>query len=446
MKTFHKGFHPHDHKESTKDLAIRALPPPEEVVLPMVQHIGVPCVPTVEKGDEVAMGQAIGTPDPENPRRFVSARVHASVSGKVVAVEPRPHPLGQLTLAVVIANDGADTWIDGLLDETDPAALDANAIKDRIQAAGIVGMGGAAFPTHVKLSPPPDKPIDTVILNGAECEPYLTCDYRLMLERPAELVEGLQLIAKTLGAKDVWIGIAANKPDAAEALSRAAQGTGIRVELCEVKYPQGAEKQLIFALTGRRVPAGGLPLEVGVVVQNVATALAIRDAVRTNKPLIERALTVTGDGVERPANLLVRLGTPLEAVLDEAGLGGGARKIILGGPMMGLAQPSLAVPVMKGTSGVLVLQEAEPRAWRACISCGRCVEVCPMSLLPNTISIACEARDVEAIAATTILDCYECGCCTVVCPAKRPIVHWVQFGKAELARRKAQEQAEQAAG
>jgi len=440
MRTFKGGLHPHDYKELSKDQAIQPLPLPPQVVLPMSQHIGVPCVPTVSKRDEVRKGQVVGEPDPSNPKRFVSAPVHASISGKVVAVEPRPHPLGSPVLAVIIENDGEDAWAEGLLDEADSASMDANAIKDRIQAAGIVGMGGAGFPTHVKVSPPPDKPIDTAILNAAECEPYLTCDYRLMLERPAELIEGLQLIGRALGAKDLWIGIEANKLDAYQVLRNAAEGTGIRVEVCKVKYPQGAEKQLIYALTGRRVPAGGLPLEVGVVVQNVATALAVREAVCTNKPLIERPVTITGDGVERPANLLVRLGTPVKALLDETGLLPDARKVIFGGPMMGIAQGNLEVPVIKGTSGVLVLREAEPVEWRACVSCGRCIEVCPMNLLPNAISIACESGDIDAIAATTILDCFECGCCTYMCPARRPIVHWVKWGKAELAKRKAQQQ------
>ena len=444
MKTFPGGFHPHDHKALSKDKPIRPLAAPPQVVLPMVQHIGVPCAPTVKKREQVRKGQVVGTPDPENPRRFVSAPVHASVSGTVAAVEERPHPVIGSALAVVIDNDGQDAWADGLLDQTDPQSLDANAIKDRIQAAGIVGMGGAAFPTHVKLSPPPDKPIDTVILNGAECEPYLTCDYRLMMERTAELVEGLQLIGRTLGAKNLWIGVEANKLDAADLLAKACDGTGVRVEVCRVKYPQGAEKQLIFALTRRRVPAGGLPLEVGVVVQNVATALAVRDAVRSNRPLVERVVTVTGDGVDEPANLLVPLGTPVRALLDEAGLRDGARKVILGGPMMGIAQGSLDVPVIKGTSGVLVMREAEPATWSACISCGACVENCPMNLLPNEISIACEAGDVDAIAATGILDCFECGCCTYGCPARRPIVQWVKFGKAELAKRRAQQQAKPA--
>ena len=440
MRTFRGGVHPHEHKGLSRDRAIEPLAPPPQVVLPMSQHLGVPCTPTVKKGDAVRKGQAVGQPDPSNPRRFVSAPVHASVSGKVVAVEERPHPLGRAVLAVVIENDGQDAWADGLLGEADVGSLDANAIKARIQAAGIVGMGGAAFPTHVKISPPPDKPIDTVILNAAECEPYLTCDYRLMLERTADLVEGVKILGKALGAKGLMIGIEANKMDAFERLRQAAEGTGIGVEVCEVKYPQGSEKQLIYALTGRRVPAGGLPLEVGVVVQNVATALAVCEAVRSNKPLIERVVTVTGDGVDHPSNFLVRLGTPIRALLEAAGMPPGARKVISGGPMMGIAQANLDAPVIKGTSGLLVQREAEPAEWRACIHCGRCVEACPMRLLPNEISTACESRSLDAMAATTILDCFECGCCSYVCPARRPIVHWVKWGKVELAKRKAQQQ------
>ena len=440
MKTFPGGIHPREHKGLSKDKAIEPFPAPQQVVLPMSQHIGVPCAPTVKKGDEVKLGQVVGEPDPASPKRFVSAPVHASVSGKVVAIEPRPHPLGKATLAVVIENDGQDAWADGVLAETDPSGLDDEAIKNRILAAGIVGMGGATFPTHVKLSPPPDTVIDTLILNAAECEPYLTCDYRLMMEHPAELVEGLQLLGNAVDAKALWIGIEANKPDAFEALRSAADGTGIRVEMCKVKYPQGAEKQLIYALTGRKVPAGGLPLAVGVVVQNVGTAYAVCEAIRTGKPLVERVVTVTGDGVDTPANYLVRLGTPVGALLEAAGLRDDARRVILGGPMMGLAQYTGDVPVIKGTSGVLVLRGAEPVAWRPCISCGRCVEVCPMSLMPNEISIACESQNVDAIAATTILDCFECGACTYVCPARRPIVQWAKFGKAELAKRRAQQQ------
>ncbi|MBM4038513.1 MAG: electron transport complex subunit RsxC [Planctomycetes bacterium] len=444
MNTFRGGIHPHDFKEFAKGSPIQPLPPPAEATLPMSQHLGVPCVPTVKKGDAVRKGQLVGEPDPSNPRRFVSAPVHASVSGKVTAVEPRPTPLAPSAPCVVIESDGEDAWADGLLAETDPATLDGNAIKARIQSAGIVGMGGAGFPTHVKISPPPEKKIDTLILNAAECEPYLTCDYRLMIERPAELVEGLLLLAKALGVKDAWIGVEANKLDAAEALRKAAEGKPVRVEVCKVKYPQGAEKQLIYALTRRRVPAGGLPLDVGVVVQNVATALAVREACRFQKPLIERVVTVTGEGVERPANYLVRLGTPFRTLLDASGLRDGVRKIIAGGPMMGIAQGTPDVPVVKGTSGILVLREAEPADWRACISCGRCVEACPMGLMPNEISIACEARDLDMAAAVNILDCFECGCCTYVCPARRPIVHWVKWGKAELAKRKAQQQKQKA--
>ena len=439
MRTFRGGIHTSGHKALSCDRPIAPFPAPQQVVLPLSQHIGVPCVPTVEKGEAVKLGQVVGQPDPASPKRFVSAPIHASVSGTVATIEYRPHPLGKPTLAVVIDNDGQDTWADGLLAGADPADFDDEAIKNRILDAGIVGMGGATFPTHVKLSPPPDTKIDTLILNAAECESYLTCDYRLMIEHPAELVEGLQLLANAVDATNLVIGIEANKPDAYAALSAAAEGTGIRVEMCKVKYPQGAEKQLIHTLTGRKVPAGGLPLAVGVVVQNVGTAYAVYEAVRRNKPLVERVVTVTGDGVETPANYLVRLGTPVGALLGAAGLRDDARRVILGGPMMGLAQYTSAVPVIKGTSGVLVLRDAEPAEWRACISCGRCVEACPMRLMPNEISIACESGNVDAIAATTIMDCFECGACTYVCPGKRPIVHWVKFGKAELAKRRAQE-------
>ncbi len=440
MKTFPGGVHPHDRKELSKGKAIEPLPAPAEVVLPMSQHIGVPCAPTVKKKDAVRIGQVVGEPDPSSPRRFVSAPVHASVSGKVVAVEERPHPLGRATLAVVIENDGEDAWAEGVLEDTDPETLDDDAIKDRIQAAGIVGMGGAAFPTHVKLSPPPDKPIDTVILNAAECEPYLTCDYRLMLERTDDLIEGVRLIGRALGASKLVVGVEANKPDAAAALRKAAAGRGVAVEVCRVKYPQGAEKQLIYAITRRKVPAGGLPLEVGVVVQNVGTALAIRDACCTGKPLVERVVTVTGEGVDNPGNWLVRLGTPISALLEAAEIRSDARRVISGGPMMGIAQASTDVPVIKGMSGLTVLRGEVPATWRACIGCGRCVDVCPMNLMPTEIGIACERGDVDAIAATQILDCFECGCCTYVCPAKRPIVQWVKFGKAELAKRRAQQQ------
>jgi len=436
MKTFPGGIHPPDSKDLAKDRAIDPLDPPRVAIFPMSQHIGVPCTPVVGKKDRVVKGQVVGQPDPENPRRFVSAPVHASISGTVTAVQPMPHPLGKAVLAVVVESDGEDAWAEGVPSPVDPASLDAAAIKSRIQEAGIVGMGGAAFPTHVKISPPPDKPIDTVILNAAECEPYLTCDYRLMLERPDALVDGLMLLGRVLGAKSFWVGVEANKLDAAEALRQAARETPVCVAVCETKYPQGAEKQLIYALTGRKVPAGGLPLEVGVVVQNVATALAVREAVIEGKPLIERVVTVTGDGVERPSNLLVRLGTPIGELLDAARAAADARKVIAGGPMMGIAQARRDVPVIKGTSGLLVQKEAAAPAWGACIRCGRCVEACPMNLLPNSIGIACEAQDIDAVADTAILDCFECGSCTYVCPAKRPMVQWVKWGKAQLSLRR----------
>jgi len=435
-KTFRGGIHPPEMKEATEALPLSAAPAPDEVVIPLVQHIGAPCQPCVKKGDEVKRGQRVG-----EPGGFVSAPVHASISGKVIAVEPRPHYLGRKTPAVVIQSDGKDEWLDGLNVETDISGLSREAIVERVMAAGLVGMGGATFPTHVKLSPPPDSPIDTLILNGAECEPHVTCDNRLMIERPEDIVAGLKLMMQLVHAGRGIIGVESNKPEACEALHRAAEAEeAISVEVLPTKYPQGSEKQLIFALTGRKVPAGGLPMAVNVVNQNVGTTIALYEAVRYGRPLVERALTITGSGVERPANLVVRIGTSIHMLLDQAGLKPDTNKLILGGPMMGLAQYTFDIPVTKGTNCILALADAESWEHGACIRCGRCLAACPMGLNPSAISIACEAKDIDAIKATQILDCFECGCCNYVCPSKRPIVHWVKFGKAELAKLKAQMQ------
>ena len=438
-KTFRGGVHPHDFKELSKDKSIKPAPVPEVVVLPMSQHIGAPCKPVVKKRDEVKKGQLIG-----EAGGFVSAPIHASVSGKVTAVEPRPHPLGRPTLSVVIENDGNEEWAEGLNEERDYSSMSPDEMREEIQKAGMVGMGGATFPTHVKLSPPKDKPIDAVILNGAECEPYLTCDYRLMLEKPTELVEGLKIIMGVLSVTNGYIGIEANKPDAFARLKQAVAGEpNVSVELLEVKYPQGAEKQLIKALLDRDVPPPssakpggpmGLPMDVGVVVQNVGTALAIYEALKYDRPIVERVLTITGDGVRERSNLLARLGTPLKVLLDDAGPLQDLNKLIMGGPMMGLAQFTDDVPVIKGTSGILALCSAETFEYGACIRCGKCVRNCPMNLVPSDLSIICESKNIEAIKSSQVMDCFECGCCTFGCPAKRPIVHLVKFGKAELAK------------
>jgi len=438
-KTFRGGVHPHDAKNRTCGLAIRELPPPDEAVILLSQHIGAPCAATVAKGKRVLTGQVVG-----QPQGFVSAPIHSSVTGKVTAVEPRPNPVtGKPVPAVIIAREGEDEWAEGAnTDEQDASGLTAKEIKQKILDAGIVGLGGATFPTHVKLSPPPDMTIDTVILNAAECEPYLTCDHRLMLEKPGEVLAGFELIMRALDCTNGIVGIESNKPDAFEAMRRAAGSGAIHVEMLPVKYPQGAEHQLIKALLGREVPwHGGLPMAVGCVVQNVATAFAVYEAVRFNRPLIRRVLTVTGDGVERPGNFLTRVGTPVKTLLAEAGLKPEARKLIFGGPMMGIAQSSADTPTTKGTSGVLVLTDAAIFVSGPCIRCGRCVTACPYGLTPAMISRAVERKNIAVAEEWNVMECKECGCCTFVCPAKRPIVHQVKFAKAEIAKRKAREKA-----
>ena len=442
-KSFRGGVHPHDSKESTRDLPIEDLPLPDEVAVLLSQHIGAPCSATVKKGDRVLTGQRVG-----EPQGFVSAPVHSSVTGKVVAIEPRPNPVtGARTPAVVIERDGEDEWIEGTNAAQDIAVLDAKAIKERIHDAGIVGLGGAAFPTHVKLSPPPNTPIDTVILNGAECEPYLTCDHRLMLEEPEPVVQGFSFIMQALECSNGIIAVEANKPEAFDAMRNAAAGRrGITVEMLPVKYPQGAEHQLIKALLNREVPwQGGLPMAVGTVVQNVATAYAVYEAVRYRRPLIRRVLTVTGDGVRDPGNFRVRVGTPVTVLLTKAGLGPQAGKVILGGPMMGIAQRGPDVCTTKGTSGVLVLTDAAIVVSGPCIRCGRCVQACPFGLVPSEISRAVEQGGTDIAMEWNVLECKECGCCSYVCPAKRPIVHQVKFAKAELARKKKEEAAKEKA-
>ena len=441
LKTFKGGIHPPERKELAKDKPIERFPAPPEVVLYLSQHIGAPAHAVVEKGDVVKKGEAVG-----EASGFVSVPVHASVSGTVKAVEPRPHPLGQKVQAVIIENDGNDEWAEGVNEERDFAGMSAEEIRGEIQNAGIVGLGGATFPTHVKLSPMDGKPINDVVINCAECEPYLTCDYRQMLEQTDEIVAALRVLMKAVGAPKGWIAVESNKPDAFEKLKAAAADDGdITVEMLEVKYPQGAEHQITAALLGREIPSGGLPLDIGAICQNTGTAVAVYEALRFKKPLIERVLTVTGEGVERPANYLVPVGTPVRAILDKAGLKDNANKLVLGGPMMGLAQYTADVAVTKGTSGILALIDAEAYEWTACIRCGRCVEVCSWHLVPSYLSIICEAQDVDAIKASDIMDCKECGSCTYVCPSRRPIVHLVKYGKAELARLRAEEKAKAAA-
>ena len=440
-KSFRGGVHPDDMKHLSRDCAIQEFPLPDRAHILLSQHIGAPCKPCVEKGDRVLTGQVVG-----EAQGFVSVPVHASVTGKVLGIEPVTHPVtGKGCPAVVIERDGEDEWAEGTNSDPDPAALSGDEIKARILNAGIVGLGGATFPTHVKLSPPAGTPIDEVILNAAECEPYLTCDYRLLLEKTAEVLEGFRYIMRVLGVDRGRVGIEDNKLDAADKLREAVgPAADIDVEVCHVKYPQGAEHQLIRALLGREVPwHGGLPMAVGCVVQNVATAYAVYEAVRFGRPLIQRACTVTGDGVDRPANYLVRVGTPIAAILDAAGVRPNANKLILGGPMMGLAQHSSDLVVTKGTGGVLVMGDAQTFDGGPCIRCGTCVRTCPYGLTPSIYSRAVEAGDLDACERANVLECKQCGCCTYVCPSKRPILHQIKLALDELRRKKAEAKAKQ---
>jgi len=434
--TFKGGTHPPHSKKATESLAIERANEPKVVVIPMQQHIGAPCEPIVQVGDEVKVGQKIG-----EAKGFVSSPVHSGVSGKVTAIEPRLYSGGTAVTCIVIESDMKNTVSDDITPKGSLSDLSAEDIKNIIKEAGIVGMGGAAFPTHVKLTPPPDKKVDTVILNGAECEPYLTSDHRLMLEHPEEVVFGLQALMKVLGVKKGYIGIETNKPDAIEKIFEMAKGIeGIEVVALKTKYPQGAEKQLIHACTNREVPSGGLPADAGVVVNNVGTAAAVAKAIMTGMPLIERIVTVTGQGVNNPGNLMVKIGTSFREVIEQCGgLKGKTGKVIAGGPMMGITQFSLDVPVIKGTSGILVLTEEEARLPEPtnCIRCGKCVEACPINLMPVNLSAYSLANKHEQAEALNAMDCIECGACSFVCPAKRPLVESIRVSKREiLARRK----------
>jgi len=428
LATFKGGIHPPDKKALAAGSSITNATPPKIVIIPLSQHAGAPCKPLVSIGQEVKKGEMVG-----EPGGFVSAPVHASVSGKVIAIAEFPNAMGRMVNSIVIENDGKEEWT-ALKDAPDYMNLPVEELKEKVKAAGIVGLGGAAFPTAVKLSPPKEKPIDSVLINGAECEPYLTADYRLMLEKPTEIVEGLKILMKILGVSKGYIGIENNKPDAVSVMQQAAQGAqGIEVIACEVKYPQGAEKMLIKAIVGREVPARGLPMDVGVVVQNVGTALAIYEAARFGKPLIERVVTVTGEGIREPKNLMAKVGTKVSDLIEQAGgLKDDAAKVISGGPMMGFAVSSLDIPVTKGTSGILVIPESDVQhagEFGPCIRCGRCIDACAMGLQPYMLSILGEIGHYEEAKEYNLFDCFECGSCAYVCPAKRPIVQLVRLSK-----------------
>jgi len=432
LPTFPRGVHPEEAKDATRDKLIVSLPPPEKVVIPLHQHFGAPAQPLVKKGEEVFLGQKIG-----EARGFFSASVHASVSGKVLAVEDYNHPGGYPVLAVTIANDGEDRPWPDLKPVADPFALSPEEIRDRVKEAGVVGLGGAAFPTAVKLAPPKDKPIDTLIINGCECEPVLTADFRVMVENPLDVLRGAELARLATGARKIILGIEDNKAEAAEAF--ASRLNGLRADVCllKTKYPQGAEKNLIYALLRREVPRGGLPFDVGVVVQNVGTARAIWEAVASGKPLYERVITVGGSGIKDPKNPLVRVGTLFQdAVSFCGGIDENASVVVMGGPMMGLSQWSLDIPIIKGTSGLLAWRYLPSEREHPCIRCGRCVDHCPMGLLPTHLAKLVQYEKWADAEKWGVLDCVECGCCQYVCPSKIPLVHWMRVGKNKIVRAK----------
>ena len=433
--TFRHGVHPAEHKDATAGLAVERMPFVDEYVVPLSQHIGAPARATVEVGQRVARGQPIA-----EPGGFVSTSHHAPATGTVTAIEARPHPNGKLMRAVVIRADAYDDQRVTPAPPADPGSLELGEVIARIQGAGIVGLGGAAFPAHVKLSLPEGKRCKVVVVNGCECEPYLTCDHRLMVERPAAVLRGARIVASKLGAERAVIGVELNKPDAIAALRLANAGapeglTPVEVVGLEVKYPQGAEKMLIDSVFRQQVPCGRLPLDLEMVVNNVGTLAAVADLFDLGLPLIERVVTVTGPGVARPRNLIVPLGTPVQAVLDHCGVAPETtRQVVLGGPMMGQAQKRLDVPVLKGTSGILALDQVvlTTREEYPCIRCARCLEACPMFLNPTRLALLARAERPEELAEHHVMDCFECASCSYVCPSAIPLVQWIRIGKGVL--------------
>lgn len=430
LKLFKGGIHPKDNKSYTANKIIEKPTLPERVVIPVRQHIGAPCLPLVKRGDIVKKGQIIASSD-----AMVSGPIHSSISGTVIDVTDCLHGVFGKSLAIIVESDGLDEWTEGIPLNRNWNNLGANEIKEIIRNAGIVGMGGATFPTHVKLSPPKDKKVDALILNGAECEPYLTADYRMMLEYRESIVTGVKILMKVLEVTKAYMGIEDNKKEAIDAMKQAFVGTAVEVVSLPTRYPQGGEKMLIKAITGREVPSGKLPADVGVVVQNIGTAMAVSEAVTKGIPLIERVVSVTGGAIEQPKNLLLRVGTSFKDAIEHCG---GFKefpdKLIMGGPMMGMAQFSLDTPVIKGTSGILALTKSETNESKEapCIRCGRCIQACPMGLNPSMLSILGERSFcIEAKEDFGLLDCIECGSCVYVCPAKRNIVQYVKYSKAQ---------------
>ena len=432
LKTFSRGgVHPPEHKLSAGN-AIEVLAPPAIVVIPISQHLGAPSKVIVARGDQVKVGQLIARSE-----GFISTNIHSSVSGKVLKVDRFMDSSGYRKMAVQIQVEG-DQWVE-TIDRSDDlvrnTVLTSEDIRKKILDAGIVGLGGATFPSHVKLMVPGGKRAEYLLVNGVECEPYLTSDHALMMERSEELLSGIQILMKGLGVEKAILGIENNKPDAIDKMKKVVEGSAVRVQGLKVKYPQGGEKQLVQALLKREVPSGGLPIDVGVVVFNVGTAYAAYEAVMKNRPLIDRIVSVTGKSMEKPSNFQVRIGTPISLLVEKAGgLPDNTSKVINGGPMMGKSLSTLDAPVVKGSSGILLIgdEEARRKEVKPCIRCTKCVNVCPMGLEPYLLMTLSEKGLFERMESEKVMDCIECGSCSYTCPSSRPLLDYIRLGKAEV--------------
>ena len=434
MKTFPiGGIHPSDNKQWSKDCAIERLALPDQVAIPMIQHIGAPAVPIVSKGDKVLTGQLIA-----QAAGFVSANIHSPISGTVTAVDIFPNGQGLRRQMIIIKREG-DEWAEGI-DRSEElkreCLLTPGEIIAKVKDAGIVGMGGATFPTHVKLTVPEGQKAEVLIINGVECEPYLTSDYRTMLERGEELLTGVEILMRALSVKRAVIGVENNKPDAVAHLRNlVARGNyaGVEVMPLKTRYPQGGEKQLIAAVTGRQVaPPPALPISVGAVVCNASTAVAVYEAVQKNKPLIERVVTITGKHLAKPHNFLTRMGTPFSTLIERAGgLSEGDVKVLNGGPMMGRAVVDITAPIIKGCSGITIISgsEASRKEESVCIKCAKCVSACPMGLEPYLLSKLARRKMWDIAEQHNTVDCIECGCCSYTCPSNLPLLDYIRIGK-----------------
>lgn len=431
LKTFKGGIHPDDKKEHTRYLKIEDLPAPKTMIFPLSQHIGAPSEPVVKLGENVKVGQLIA-----KASGFVSANLHCSVSGTVFAIEPRMHPNGSLVNSIIIENDDNYEISESVQPNKPLNDLTPQEIIKIIEGAGIVGMGGAAFPTHVKLSPPKDKKIDFLIINGSECEPYLTSDHRVMLENPEGVLFGCKAIMKALGVTTGFVAVESNKDDAIKTLIENAKDyTGIEVVQVETKYPQGSEKQLIDAVTGRKVPPGGLPADIGVVVVNIDTCAATSNAIKTGMPLIKRIVTVGGGAINEFRNFRVRIGTPAKDVIDAVGgFKTEPAKILFGGPMMGTAIFSLDIPIIKGTGAILALTDKEINIGTSgpCLRCGKCVDICPMNLQPLMLNMLAKKGDLEGLERYNVMDCIECGACSYICPGRQNLIQYIRTAKQQI--------------